>query len=159
MAYLPRVQWIPSWMTSILYLCCNVNCQQLVLQKRNCWTCATHGPVLRSCRTCATHGHDSQSPTLSLLHDLGAWLPHRQIGKLITFLRDNSEVFAWDPSGLSKVPREVIEYHPAVCAGQDFTQQTLKLHSKVIVYVATYCNLFLKLYPLWGELIFDLGGK
>ena len=34
---------------------------------------------------------------------------------LVTFLQENSDMFAWTPSDMSSVPREVIEHHLAVC--------------------------------------------
>ena len=34
---------------------------------------------------------------------------------LVAFLRANSDMFAWTPSDMSSVPREVIEHHLAVC--------------------------------------------
>jgi hypothetical protein len=34
---------------------------------------------------------------------------------LITFLQANSDMFAWTPSDMPGVPREVIEHHLAVC--------------------------------------------
>src|SRR4051812_16632478 len=41
---------------------------------------------------------------------------HRQIGKrILTFIWENSNLFAWDPSGLPDIPREVIEHHLEVC--------------------------------------------
>jgi hypothetical protein len=36
---------------------------------------------------------------------------------LVTFLRENSDVFAWEPSDLPRVPTEVIEHHLAVRPG------------------------------------------
>ena len=36
---------------------------------------------------------------------------------LIAFLRENADVFAWDPSGLPGVSREVIEHKLAVRPG------------------------------------------
>jgi hypothetical protein len=34
---------------------------------------------------------------------------------LVLFLLENSDVFVWEPSDLSGIPREVIEHHLAVC--------------------------------------------
>ena len=34
---------------------------------------------------------------------------------LVAFLRAHSDMFAWTPSDMSGVPREVIEHHLAVC--------------------------------------------
>ena len=31
------------------------------------------------------------------------------------FLRENADVFAWEPSDFPGIPREVIEHHLAVC--------------------------------------------
>jgi hypothetical protein len=42
-------------------------------------------------------------------------LPFSQIGALIAFLMENSDVFTWHPSDLFGVPREVIEHHLAIC--------------------------------------------
>ena len=45
---------------------------------------------------------------------------------LITFLRENSDVFAWEPSDLPGVPREVIEHHLAACPGTRPVKQKVR---------------------------------
>ena len=34
---------------------------------------------------------------------------------MVKFLRENKEVFAWEPDQLAGVPRDVIEHHLNVC--------------------------------------------
>lgn len=36
---------------------------------------------------------------------------------LVTFLQANADVFAWQPSNMPRVPREVIEHHLGMCLG------------------------------------------
>ena len=45
---------------------------------------------------------------------IGAHLTDKEESTLVTFLRENSEVFVWEASGLPEVPREVIEHKLAV---------------------------------------------
>ena len=49
---------------------------------------------------------------------------------LITFLRDNSDVFTWEASGLPGVPREVIEHKLAVNKDAKPVKQVLRKQSK-----------------------------
>ena len=49
---------------------------------------------------------------------------------LVTFLRDNSDVFAWEPSGLPGVPREVIEHKLAVGKYVKPVKQVIRKQSK-----------------------------
>ena len=46
---------------------------------------------------------------------IGSTLGSKQEGALVTFLRANVDVFAWQASDIPGVPREVIEHHLAVC--------------------------------------------
>ena len=49
---------------------------------------------------------------------------------LVTFLRGNSDVFAWEASGLPDVPREVIEHKLAVNQDTKPVKQVLHKQSK-----------------------------
>jgi hypothetical protein len=46
---------------------------------------------------------------------IGVGLSPKLESVLITFLWANSDMFAWTPSDMPGVPREVIEHHLAVC--------------------------------------------
>jgi hypothetical protein len=46
---------------------------------------------------------------------IGSALTPKKESALIAFLLENSDVFPWELSDLSGVPREVIEHHLAVC--------------------------------------------
>jgi hypothetical protein len=45
---------------------------------------------------------------------IGATLTPKQENALVAFLLEKSDVFAWEPSDHSGVPREVIEHYLAV---------------------------------------------
>ena len=49
---------------------------------------------------------------------------------LVAFLRDNSDVFTWEVSGLPGVPREVIEHKLAVIKDAKPVKQVLHKQSK-----------------------------
>jgi len=57
---------------------------------------------------------------------IGAELGEKQEGALITFLQANVDVFAWKPSDMPGVPREVIEHHLAVHPGARPVQQKIQ---------------------------------
>jgi hypothetical protein len=46
---------------------------------------------------------------------IGAHLTDEQEKALMTFLKDNTGVFAWETSDLTGVPLEVVEHHLTVC--------------------------------------------
>jgi hypothetical protein len=46
---------------------------------------------------------------------IGAGLSPKKESALITFLLANSDMFAWTPSDMAGIPREVIEHHLAMC--------------------------------------------
>ena len=47
---------------------------------------------------------------------IGAGLPPDQEEALVSFLRTNNEVFAWEPKDLAGIPRGIIEHHLRVCS-------------------------------------------
>jgi hypothetical protein len=80
---------------------------------------------------------------------IGAHLSAQQEGELVAFIRENADVFAWDPFELPRVPREVIEHKLAVdhtvcpmkqkvrCQAQDrqefIIEEVLKLEAAGVV--------------------------
>ena len=57
---------------------------------------------------------------------IGATLSRKKESALIAFLQENSDVFAWEPSDLPGVPREVVEHNLAVCPGARHIQQRVR---------------------------------
>ncbi|KAM0921337.1 hypothetical protein ACQ4PT_006917 [Festuca glaucescens] len=56
----------------------------------------------------------------------GNQLPVEQEVELVLFLQKNADVFAWDPSDLPGVPREIIEHHLAVCPDAQPVRQKVR---------------------------------
>ena len=61
---------------------------------------------------------------------IAARLTDKLENALVTFLWDNSDVFAWEASGLPGVPREVIEYKLAVNKDAKPVKQVLRKQAR-----------------------------
>jgi hypothetical protein len=83
----------------------------------NAMVCEVVGPAPRKGKLMGEVGLTKKVPLgdgTSRTFTVGAALTPKQESALIAFLLEKSDVFAWEPSDHSGVPREVIEHHLAV---------------------------------------------
>ena len=60
---------------------------------------------------------------------IGAGLPPDQEEALVSFLRRNKNVFAWEPKDLVGIPRGIIEHHLRVCPNMHPVKQKARRQS------------------------------